>query len=99
MSQPANVWIIDDDRSIRWVLERALAQPDLEVETFERADQAEASFVAPDVSEQEVLTFKLTVSDGELNASAQVAGGECILPSRGGAVTQRYGSCAFLLAG
>tara|TARA_Y100001001_G_scaffold135374_1_gene136359 strand:+ start:970 stop:2364 length:1395 start_codon:yes stop_codon:yes gene_type:complete len=30
--------IVDDDRAIRWVLERALAQPDLEVEAVERAD-------------------------------------------------------------
>ncbi|UTV85661.1 nitrogen regulation protein NR(I) [Cobetia amphilecti] len=45
MSETARVCIVDDDRAIRWVLERALAQPDLEVETFERADQAEASIM------------------------------------------------------
>ncbi|HAR09506.1 MAG TPA: nitrogen regulation protein NR(I), partial [Cobetia sp.] len=51
MSETARVCIVDDDRAIRWVLERALAQPDLEVETFERADQAEASIMrqCPDV--------------------------------------------------
>jgi len=51
MSQPANVWIIDDDRSIRWVLERALAQPDLDVECIERADTALARLLEspPDV--------------------------------------------------
>ncbi|MAZ65775.1 MAG: nitrogen regulation protein NR(I) [Kangiellaceae bacterium] len=31
------VWIIDDDRSIRWVLEKALTQAGLEVRTFESA--------------------------------------------------------------
>lgn len=36
----ARVVIVDDDRAIRWVLERALAQPDLEVECIERADTA-----------------------------------------------------------
>ena len=34
---PANnrVWVIDDDKSIRWVLEKALSQADFVVETFE----------------------------------------------------------------
>ncbi|MDH2291623.1 nitrogen regulation protein NR(I) [Cobetia sp. 10Alg 146] len=51
MSETARVCIVDDDRAIRWVLERALAQPDLEVESFERPDQAEASIMrqCPDV--------------------------------------------------
>ena len=26
MSQPAEVWIVDDDEGIRWVLERAMEQ-------------------------------------------------------------------------
>ncbi|ABE57610.1 MULTISPECIES: nitrogen regulation protein NR(I) [Chromohalobacter] len=40
MTDVARIMIVDDDRAIRWVLERALAQPDLEVESFERADSA-----------------------------------------------------------
>lgn len=36
----ARVVVVDDDRAIRWVLERALAQPDLEVECLASADQA-----------------------------------------------------------
>jgi two-component system, NtrC family, nitrogen regulation response regulator GlnG len=40
MTDVARVVIVDDDRAIRWVLERALAQPDLEVECIERADTA-----------------------------------------------------------
>ena len=39
MSKP-HVWIIDDDRSIRWVLEKALKQADFEVKSFETADTA-----------------------------------------------------------
>jgi len=38
MSQPANVWIIDDDKSIRWVLERALSQAGMEPRVFESGD-------------------------------------------------------------
>ncbi len=38
MSTP--IWIIDDDRSIRWVLEKALAREDLEFRSFASADEA-----------------------------------------------------------
>ncbi len=34
------VWIIDDDRSIRWVLEKALARADIEFRSFSSADEA-----------------------------------------------------------
>ncbi len=40
MTDVARVAVVDDDRAIRWVLERALAQPDLDVECIERADLA-----------------------------------------------------------
>lgn len=40
MTDVARVVVVDDDRAIRWVLERALAQPDLKVECMERADSA-----------------------------------------------------------
>ncbi len=33
----AKVWVVDDDRSIRWVLERALSQEGFQVRTFEDA--------------------------------------------------------------
>ncbi len=34
----ATVWVVDDDRSIRWVLEKALKQAGMDVSTFEDAD-------------------------------------------------------------
>src|SRR3990172_1138647 len=34
------VWIIDDDRSIRWVLEKALARENIEFRSFASADEA-----------------------------------------------------------
>ena len=51
MNDVARVVVVDDDRAIRWVLERALAQPDLEVECIERADVALARLLLdpPDV--------------------------------------------------
>jgi len=46
-----DVWIVDDDASIRWVLERALKQAGLETRVFEQADAALAALrqAAPDV--------------------------------------------------
>ena len=38
MTLPANVWIIDDDRSIRWVLEKALEQADIRSRTFDSGE-------------------------------------------------------------
>jgi len=35
-----DVWIVDDDASIRWVLERALRQAGMDVTAFEEADSA-----------------------------------------------------------
>jgi len=51
-SPPAlDVWIVDDDASIRWVLERALAQGGMQVRAFDEADAALAALrrEAPDV--------------------------------------------------
>ena len=38
MSHSETVWIVDDDRSIRWVLEKALQQGGLSTESFDNAD-------------------------------------------------------------
>ncbi len=40
MSKPLDVWLVDDDASIRWVLERALRQGGLLPRSFEQADAA-----------------------------------------------------------
>ncbi|HHI76593.1 MAG TPA: nitrogen regulation protein NR(I) [Gammaproteobacteria bacterium] len=38
MNRPNVVWVIDDDRSIRWVLEKALHKAGMQTRLFERAD-------------------------------------------------------------
>lgn len=38
MSETPTVWIIDDDRSIRWVLDRALTQAGMDARVFENGD-------------------------------------------------------------
>ena len=50
-SRPLNVWVVDDDQSVRWVLEKALKQADMETRSFERAEHLlEAlSEASPDV--------------------------------------------------
>ncbi|MEX1994595.1 MAG: nitrogen regulation protein NR(I) [Steroidobacteraceae bacterium] len=40
MNRPLDVWLVDDDASIRWVLERALRQGGLQARSFEQADAA-----------------------------------------------------------
>ncbi len=46
-----NVWIVDDDQSLRWVLEKALKQADMETRSFERAEHLLEAIAddAPDV--------------------------------------------------
>lgn len=49
----ANIWVIDDDRSIRWVLEKALSQEGFSARCFEDGDEAlnelEEGVTQPDV--------------------------------------------------
>ncbi|GHC38230.1 nitrogen regulation protein NR(I) [Aidingimonas halophila] len=66
----ARIVIVDDDRAIRWVLERALAQPDLEVESFERGDAALDSLLK-DPPEVLLTDIRMPGLDG-LDLMAQV---------------------------
>ncbi len=38
MTNTSNVWIVDDDRSIRWVLEKALSQAGIQAQSFDCAE-------------------------------------------------------------
>ena len=42
------VWIVDDDRSIRWVLEKALERDDIPYESFVSANEVLQAFAAGD---------------------------------------------------
>ena len=37
MNKPETVWIIDDDKSIRWVVEKALQKADIVTRSFSSA--------------------------------------------------------------
>ncbi|WP_434986353.1 nitrogen regulation protein NR(I) [Pseudomonas protegens] len=51
MSRSETVWIVDDDRSIRWVLEKALQQEGMTTQSFDSADGVMSRLArqAPDV--------------------------------------------------
>lgn len=38
IAEPLKVWVVDDDQSVRWVLEKALRQAHMEARSFERAE-------------------------------------------------------------
>ena len=52
MNKPLDVWLVDDDASIRWVLERALRQGGMRPRAFE---QAESALAALEEKEPDVL--------------------------------------------
>ena len=51
MSSDSVIWIAEDDRSLRWVMEKALIKAEMQVRTFETGDQLLGSLEisAPDV--------------------------------------------------
>jgi two-component system nitrogen regulation response regulator GlnG len=51
MNKPLDVWLVDDDASIRWVLEKALRQGGMQPRAFEQAETALAALgrAEPDV--------------------------------------------------
>jgi len=51
MQSEYNVWVVDDDDSIRWVLRKALGQAGIEIECFEDGDKllAKIALQQPDV--------------------------------------------------
>lgn len=50
MSDKPTIWIVDDDRSIRWVIEKALQRADIETSSFETAEKllADLQYTRPD---------------------------------------------------
>ncbi len=59
------VWVIDDDQSIRWVLEKTFKQAGMQVHTFESADEAldllAGNAIAPDAI---ISDIRMPGSDG-----------------------------------
>ena len=47
---PLSIWVIDDDQSIRWVLDRALTNAGFAITGFETASSALARFKRSEIS-------------------------------------------------
>ena len=52
MQNNKKVWIVDDDKSIRWVLEKALKSSDIDIESFSHPDEV---LVKINVEEPDVI--------------------------------------------
>jgi len=65
MSNATNtVWIIDDDRSIRWVLEKALAREGIASSSFGSADEALARLAAGDAPRALISDIRMPGASG-----------------------------------
>lgn len=58
------VWIIDDDRSIRWILEKALARSDIKFASFTSADEALAALQNNDPPQVVISDIRMPGSSG-----------------------------------
>ncbi|MDO8933421.1 MAG: nitrogen regulation protein NR(I) [Rhodocyclaceae bacterium] len=58
------VWIIDDDRSIRWVLEKALAREDIPCKSLASADEALAALESGEVPRVLVSDIRMPGTSG-----------------------------------
>lgn len=58
-----DVWVVDDDKSIRWVLERALKKASLDVKLFESADNA-LQALAHDIPQVIITDVRMPGTDG-----------------------------------
>lgn len=63
MQKTNRVWIIDDDRSIRWVLEKSLQQAGLETRSFESGESVMAN-LARDLPDAIVSDIRMPGIDG-----------------------------------
>ena len=58
------VWIVDDDRSIRWVLEKALAREDIDCRSFASANEAKRALDDGDVPQVRVSDVRMPGESG-----------------------------------
>ncbi len=78
MSDQQRVWVIDDDRSIRWVIEKALGQAGMDVTCFASADGVAARLVGQQ-PEAMIIDIRMPGQDG-LSLLDEISGGSPDLP-------------------
>ena len=78
MSDQQRVWVIDDDRSIRWVIEKALGQAGMDVTCFASADGVAARLVGQQ-PEAMIIDIRMPGQDG-LSLLDEISDGSPDLP-------------------
>jgi two-component system nitrogen regulation response regulator GlnG len=63
MDRTCRVWVIDDDRSIRWVLQKTLEKADMDVTCFESAERV-LSYLASEQPDVVVSDIRMPGMDG-----------------------------------
>jgi two-component system nitrogen regulation response regulator GlnG len=58
------IWIIDDDRSIRWVLEKTLTREDIPFKSFASADEALAALAAGELPQALISDIRMPGASG-----------------------------------
>ena len=73
------IWIVDDDQSIRWVLEKALARENFTTRSFSGVRDALAALVAEQFGFQQILRNRRRVQrdEGSVRARAMSVQGAC----------------------
>jgi two-component system nitrogen regulation response regulator GlnG len=64
MTRNNTVWIVDDDKSIRWVLEKAFSKEGLNVVSFENADRMMASLADDQQPDVIISDIRMPGTDG-----------------------------------
>jgi two-component system nitrogen regulation response regulator GlnG len=63
MNEVSTVWVVDDDRSIRWVLEKALSQAGISTRSFDNAD-ALSRQLSGDLPDAIISDIRMPGTDG-----------------------------------
>ena len=63
MTAANNIWVVDDDRSIRWVVERALTRAGFDCRTFQSADSL-LSAIHTDAPDIVISDIRMPGTDG-----------------------------------
>ena len=66
------IWVVDDDESIRWVLEKGLQDSGMDVQTFDSANKVIGVYSGKDIIIETQDTFSLKCTDFVLEASQNI---------------------------
>ena len=76
MNSTSEIWIAEDDRSLRWVMEKAISREGIEVRSFENGDEASGSvaeMALPRISSARMVPSELQTRLNENKQSRSMA--------------------------